>query len=110
MSTNNTLRVVLKRYSDRIPKDEHVTIESENDPFLLTSDHLRVRLSRVKGYGINALYRTWSIDIPQRIFAERNCEAIARVVDDAVAYLVSIVFPRPLPRFRIRRDARWGRS
>jgi hypothetical protein len=109
--TNEILRRLLEWHRKRLPTDERITIETVNEPFLLTSDVLRIRLWRMKGEGLRAIYREWTVDVPQHLFADRY--ARNRAVDalaEAVSYLVLMLFPRPTPRFRIRRDARWGRA
>lgn len=103
---HSLLKLVLSRHRDRIPKDEHVTIAMMGS---YTDDEPAIRLSRTKGLGLDCVHRFATSDIPRKLlFGDRSelVDAVCRIV----AYLVTMLFPRPLPRFRIRRDARWGRA
>ena len=69
MISNQILRDLLKHgHEDRIPKDEHVVIETVYEPVLEASaDHLCIQLSRVRGCGLGAFWRECTTEIPGHV-------------------------------------------
>ena len=103
--TSSQMRWFLDRYRDRIPKDEHVGIETTIHNY---DDAWTVVLWRMRGVGRDAVYFAHSVDIPaSALFVVASPrDTMVRVVDElqrAVAYLVAIVFPALPPTFRLGR-------
>ncbi len=93
------LRQILNAGRYKLPNDEHVTIAFV-DSFTTAAytDDVRVRLSRIKGYGLDAFYRTAVVDIPKRIFADGKRGAIVDALVEAVDHRYLRSDPAKPPR------------
>lgn len=108
---SRVLPELLKHHRHRFPRDEHVELRWDDRIDFWEGDDLVLVLSRVRGVGMDAFYRQAFERIPMREIERmvRDKGSIARRLADAVAYLVTILFP-VMPPFRFRHGPHWCRE
>ncbi len=96
-----------KRRTPWYPANERTTLRSSIpghlDGYTIRLDSFRVDRD---GNMIRSTFRHAADDIDMRSLYSGSKYVVIREVDSVVSYLWSLLFPRPLPRFRIRRDAK----